>query len=71
MKTKLDLYIGVQNLAVETLADKSPVAEARIDAFLKPLNLVPDERNRFSQLFYSRRCAMLDLQDKPLEVVQS
>lgn len=68
MKTKLELYLAVQAAAVETLSAKPKEVDAKITELLAPLNLVPDERNKFSQLYYSRRQAMLELKDQPLEV---
>ena len=66
MKTKLELYQAVQTLAITTLDQKAPQAEKAIDGLLNPLKLAPDDRNRFGQLFHSRRGAMLELKDQPL-----
>lgn len=69
MKTKLDLYQAVHTAAAETLTAKPAEADKKIAELLKPLNLAPEDQNKFSQLFYSRRQAMLELKDQPLIVV--
>jgi hypothetical protein len=66
MKTKLDLYLAVQNLAHATLGKSHPDAEKEINGLLTPLNLSAADHMRFGQQFYSRRQAMLDLKDQPL-----
>lgn len=70
MKTKLELNLAVQAAAVETLDAKPADADKRIDGLLTPLNLAPAERDRFSQLFYSRRQALSALKDVPLELAE-
>lgn len=70
MKTKLDLYLAVQSAAAETLDAKPAEADKRIDGLLTPLNLAPEERNKFSQLFYSRRQTMTELKGQALEMAE-
>lgn len=66
MKTKLDLYLAVQDAAQSALDLKPKEAEAKLESVLKPLNLAPDDRAFATQLYHSRRQRMLDLKSQEL-----